>query len=201
VRCSPSHQPKPDFWDVRDFLADLEVLGKRAQLSFFDLRSVDERALSAKAGLNPMLPILARSVFESGTIKASVKLPLAIRLEDAAMVGCLLSQQIARDKCALITDARLLVYAAYHDLGSIVDNLLDGGFDAAALDQLIVAEVERELARAEQTRRRPRLAHARGGGAKHALRNLRHGAHSHGSSTPCVDDDAPNVNGIPDWCA
>eukprot|EP01052_Picozoa_sp_SAG31_P019238 SAG31_NODE_1395_length_8516_cov_4.162885_5_plen_1018_part_00 len=139
---------KPDWWDVGAFIEYLTHLGVHQQLSFFDIARISEGKMSAKQRLNPMLPILTSSVFKSSTVKDYVKLPLAIRLRDKTEVSRLLSKDIAMNRKSLTElsgNSRLLIYAAYHDLGSIVDTLLECGFDESQLDQLIMLEVEREL--------------------------------------------------------
>jgi hypothetical protein len=61
------------WWNVNEFIECLEMLGNRSQLSFFDMLK-DQKKMRAKERLNPMLPILATSIFSSKTIKTTVKL-------------------------------------------------------------------------------------------------------------------------------
>jgi hypothetical protein len=133
------------WWDVTEFLHCLEKLAANSQLSFFDMIKEQDKML-AKERLNPLLPILATAIFSSKTIKTSVKLPIAVRLHDVKTVTELLSQTIAIDrKHGLVSDGRLLAYAAYHDLGTIVQAMIESGFEESQLDQLIMLEIRREL--------------------------------------------------------
>eukprot|EP01050_Picozoa_sp_SAG11_P016094 SAG11_NODE_2155_length_3735_cov_2.677668_2_plen_907_part_00 len=140
---------KPAWWDVSEFIRCLQTLGLHEQLNFFDILHIsEEKDSDMKSKMNPMLPILTRSIFDSVTIRSSVKLPLAIRLNDKQMVRRILGQNIAidrQDPTELVGNSRLLIYAAYHDLGAIVESMLEFGFDIEMLDHLIKIEVEREL--------------------------------------------------------
>jgi hypothetical protein len=72
--------------------------------------------------------------------------PIAVRLHDTIAVAELLSQTIAIDrKHGLVSDGRLLAYAAYHDLGTIAQAMIESGFEESQLDQLIMLEIRREL--------------------------------------------------------
>ena len=132
----------------------------------------------AQLKLNPLLPLLMASIYDSGaihlraalaapaalaalaiqslplhvhpaaeTIRHQVKLYMAIRLNDHRKVNTLMRMQgiaIKRNSpTELVGDARLVVWAAYHDHGPCVDVMLENGFEESQLDQLIMLEIGR----------------------------------------------------------
>jgi hypothetical protein len=133
------------WWDVSNFTQCLQKLGAHQQLSFLEIRTSETS--TKKTRLSPLLPILTKSIFGSKTIKDDVKLPIAIRLKESGMVNSLLKESIAIDRTlnGRVGDGRLLLYAAYHDMGSVVDKMLEAGFDPHQLDQLIILEIGRSL--------------------------------------------------------
>eukprot|EP01052_Picozoa_sp_SAG31_P040798 SAG31_NODE_6006_length_2217_cov_2.887158_1_plen_562_part_00 len=137
---------KPDWWDTDHFVECLEILGTHKMLSFFDC-AVSQTEVSEKARLNPMLPMLATAIFDFSTVKDSAKLQLAIRLQEKGRVEKLLSKNIAikRNAQELTGNSRMLVYAAFHDMGSIFESLVEHGSDETQLDQLIMLEVDRNM--------------------------------------------------------
>ena len=138
---------KPAWWNVDAYIDILGRLGRHQHLHFFDINQKMTVKTSKKVRLNPMLPPLLESIVKSAEVKDSVKLPLAIRLDDAVDVNALCDGQgIAYSRGSdMSQDSRLLVFAAFNDQGTVVEKLLDAGFDICQLDNLIKLEVQRAM--------------------------------------------------------
>ena len=115
------------------------------QLHFFDFsNNVDSSIGKNLDGL--LLPTVLKSIFQSMTVEERVKLPLAIRFDDATEVKRVLKHQGLMKKSAahadeLSSDSRPLLYAAYHDQADVVRELLDAGFGPDQIDHIILLEV------------------------------------------------------------
>ena len=97
---------------------------------------------------NPLLRHVLNAIFDSSTVKASAKLPLAIKYKDHHAVRTVLDRQgihfVGKGE-ELAADTRMLVYAAYSGHAAIVSELLEAGADVCQLDQLIMLEIQPEL--------------------------------------------------------
>lgn len=134
---------KPQWWDVSSNVDKLEKLGKHNHLRFFDIKQNMSSRTTGRTGLNPMLPTLLDGVINSTEVKITVKMSLAIRLNDEAYVEALCDAhglKLGHDHPCV--DGRPLVFAAFHDQGKVVDRLLDASFDLTQLDQLAMAEIQ-----------------------------------------------------------
>jgi hypothetical protein len=145
-----NQEVKPDWWDVSRFVEILQKLGQHEQLSFFDMNQTVGMHTKKNLRLNPMLPKILDGVLRSTSIKTSVKLPLAIRINDADYVNVALSNQGLKkysvgSAAEWSEDARPLIYAAFHDHGKVLDTLIQTGFELGQLDALISLELQRTL--------------------------------------------------------
>ncbi len=108
----------------------------------------DLELMSTEGTNNPLLRHVLNAIFDSSAVKASAKLPLAIKYNDHHAVRTLLDCQgihfVAKGE-ELAADARMLVYAAYLGQAEIVRELLEAGADVCQLDQLILLEIQPEL--------------------------------------------------------
>ena len=135
----------PPWWDVQDYVLMLEKLSLHETLYFFDINQKTDQKTNKKIRLNPMLPPLLESIVKSTEVKDSVKLPLAIRLNDANDVKTLCDRRplaFERKDIEITKDGRALVFAAFNDQGKVVERMLDAGFDIAQLDHLIALELQ-----------------------------------------------------------
>ena len=135
----------PPWWDVQDYVLMLEKLSLHETLYFFDINQKTNQKTNKKIRLNPMLPPLLESIVKSTEVKDSVKLPLAIRLNDANDVKTLCDRRplaFERKDIEITKDGRALVFAAFNDQGKVVERMLDAGFDIAQLDHLIALELQ-----------------------------------------------------------
>jgi hypothetical protein len=102
-------------------------------------------SLLARQGSNPhLLSIVLKAIFRSPNVRDIVKLPLAVRYGDRYQVKQLMKKQGIQQGAAgneLTSDARPMVYAAFHDDFNTVSELLKHGTDVRCLDHLILAEL------------------------------------------------------------
>eukprot|EP01043_Picozoa_sp_COSAG02_P028229 COSAG02_NODE_1702_length_11245_cov_6.015432_8_plen_1458_part_00 len=139
---------KPAWWNVDSYLDALQKLAAHEHLHFFDINQTTTVRTKKKVRLNPLLPPLLDSIVKSTQVMDSVKLPLAIRLNDEKDVKTLCSRQgiaMGIGETDITRDSRLLIFAAFHDRGRVAERLLETGFDVSQLDQLIVVELQRML--------------------------------------------------------
>ena len=139
---------KPPWWNVDSYIEALEKLGQHDAMHFFDINQKETVRTTKKIRLNPMLPPLIESIVKSAQVKPSVKLPLAIRLDDDNDVKTLCDAHgiaMGRAQNELSSDSRLLLFAAFHDQGKVVERLLDTGFELHQIDILVALEIQRAL--------------------------------------------------------
>ena len=96
---------------------------------------------------NDLLDVMIRSLVDSPVIDTRVKIPLALQYDAVDAIRELLSRGgitvRLQDGAASerLTDARPMLYAAYHDKAETVRHLLDFGVEKHALDRLILCEL------------------------------------------------------------
>jgi hypothetical protein len=135
--------------EIDGFCARLDRIVIYPDLHFVDVSMTGDDIGTGRAALlddknAAILPTVLKAITKSSTILHKVKLPLAIRYNDAKMI-----KQILRDEglCVkeggqeLSVDARPLVFAAFSDQADVVGLLLDAGFDDQAIDHLILLEL------------------------------------------------------------
>lgn len=134
-----------------------EVLDKICGYHLFKIVDIREEAQEDEdvelSGLvqgtcNPLLRHVLNGIFNSTTVKATAKLPLAIKYNDRLAVRTCLDRQgvhvLAKGE-ELAADARMLLYAAFCGHADIVKELVEAGSDITQLDHLIMLEIQPEL--------------------------------------------------------
>jgi hypothetical protein len=124
--------------DVEKIRAALDVFAKYPQLYFFQVGD------KADSETNDLLSVVLHAIFDSPSIKHSIKLPLAIRYDNIGYVRKTMQRQGSKRLPVgeeITIDARLSVFAAFHDQAEVFMGLQDWGFDGDQLDQLILLEL------------------------------------------------------------
>ena len=124
---------------VKSIRATLDAIATYSQLHFFDI-AAKERADGTK---NELLPVVISAIFESPSIKHSVKLPLAIRYDNVEYVERIMSRQGAKmlQTHEMAIDSRLAMFAAFHDQAEVFEKLNEWGFDHRQMDNIILLEL------------------------------------------------------------
>ena len=143
---------------VQDQVNAMDLIVRYPLLRFVDLMANNNRTdQDGQEVANPLLALVKTCLFDSSTVKESSLLPMAVRFGDYTMVKQRLERQKAADReyrtgdgyamfnpddsRELSLDARPLVFAAFHDRGDIVKELLDYGYCIKQIDHLIWLEL------------------------------------------------------------
>jgi hypothetical protein len=137
---------RPPWWNVDSSIGSLQRLGMHKQLQFFDLGNYAE-AFSMHH--NPLLNLLLANVFRSHSIKDVIKFYMSLRCNKPDALLQIFKNTgfniVRSSPSAWVEDGRLLVWAAFHDHGRLVDVMIDNGFELQEIDNLAILEMQREL--------------------------------------------------------
>eukprot|EP01043_Picozoa_sp_COSAG02_P019955 COSAG02_NODE_973_length_15536_cov_5.108635_4_plen_1513_part_00 len=150
---TPTTQDQELAWQERmdSLRKDLDKICQFDLIYFFDFNQnmdptvkIIKDSLLARQGSNPhLLSIVLKAIFRSPNVRDSIKLPLAVRYGDRYQVKQLMKKQGIEQGMGgdeLTSDARPMVYAAFHNDHRTVQELLRHGTDVRCLDHLILTE-------------------------------------------------------------
>jgi hypothetical protein len=148
--------------NLPNFTDKLDRLAASSHIYIFDFVKEGQK-LAKKEGnsnsknQNTLLPVLLQSIFESPSVNAKAKFPLAIRYNVRSDAKKILDKQglnmIASAEKEICADGRMLIFAAYNDYSHIVEEMIDAGFNLSQLDHLIDLELRQD----QQIRTLPKL--------------------------------------------
>lgn len=136
---------------VKSLRKQLDTICDFELIYFFDFQQkldptvkIIKDSLLARQGSNPhLLAIVLKAIFRSPNVRDSIKLPLAVRYGDRYQVKQLMKKQgIEQGRWGdeLTSDARPMVYAAFHNDVHTVQELLRYGTHVRCIDHLILTE-------------------------------------------------------------
>lgn len=140
--------PAQEIPHVGKFLPLLEDISENKELDFLTLNAGRQGATSSEEGGVPIIDTILQKTLQSENVKGRTKLFICIRSNQFNWLSSLFDDRglkIRSTSESWVQDGRLIVYAAYHDQGALIDTMLSCGFPESALDSLILLEVEREI--------------------------------------------------------
>ena len=142
--CGAADAPETLEAKVQAFMLQLDAIVDYQELYFVDPEKTADRVSTEEQVGVSLLETVLQSIAHSRSVRARVKLPLALRYNDERMVSRILSQEgleLKQGGQEPSLDARPLIFAAFLDQANLVCKLLESGFKESDLDHLILLEL------------------------------------------------------------
>lgn len=120
----------------------MDLIAQYSQLYFFQ---IGDKTVTKIDAADELLPVVLEAIFKSASINNSVKLTLAVRYGSVSYIDDIMKRQGSRQLLSnneeMTVDARLPVFAAFHNQAHVFTRLESWGFEGLQIDNLILLEL------------------------------------------------------------